>query len=176
MTYLKILLAVFILSACNQMADDKDSSTFDFGWRPIYKHDENGNLISGNIDSLIAGIRNGYSVRVGWGWERELGDSIMRLEHIAEPIYLSIIQEKNVSAIIDAHPLLESYFDTNKQNFGEGGHYWQCILSTQGTFNAKVYHRSSGELLKDWPQRHRMTWFLEYPYQRHKNTNKSLYK
>ena len=156
-----------IFSSCNQVTQDsgnKEVSTY--GWKSVYKNDENGNRLSGNIDSLIAGIRNGYDVRVGWGWEKELADSILRVEHMAESLFLTAIQEKDVSAIIDAHPLLQSYIDADNQSFGEGGHIWQCVLTTKGTFNAQVHNRSTGELMKDWPQRHKMTWFLEYPNNR----------
>ncbi len=152
-------LFLALIPSCNQ-----DTSTpMQSGWQSIYKHDENGIRVEGNIDSLIAGIRNGYDIRIGWGWERELGDSILKLEHVAKPLYISIIQDKNVSAVIDPHPMLESYIAIDKQRFGEGGHLWQCIMTTKGTFNAQVYDRSTGQLIKDWPQNHKMTWFLEYP-------------
>ena len=139
------------------------------GWTAVFKNGEDGIPIEGNIDSLIYGIRNGYDVRVGWGWENQIGDSLVRLEHMAKPLYISIIQEKNVSAIIDPHPLLTSYFDISKQKFREGGHSWQCVLTTRGEFNAQVYDRSTGELLRDWPQKQVITWFLEYPVNRKKN-------
>jgi hypothetical protein len=161
---LLLVSSIVFLTAYNQEIDlPLKSKSQEFGWKAVYKHDDNGKPVSGSLDSLIAGIRNGYQVRVGWGWERKLGDSTVRLEHIAEPLFLTIIQEKNVSVVIDAHPLLKSYLDIQQQKFGEGGHFWQCVLTTQGSFNAQVHNRSTGELVKDWPQKHRMTWFLEYP-------------
>ena len=153
----------FICSCNNSRNLAKDNIVNEFGWKAVYKHDKNGDALNGSIDSLINGIRNGYDVRIGWGWEREVADSILRLEHMAEPLFLTIIQEKNVSVVIDAHPLLQSYLDVENQKFGEGGHIWQCVLTTKGTFNAQVHERSTGELIKDWPQRHKMIWFLEYP-------------
>ena len=150
--------------SCNQATQNStDLRPIESGWKSVYQNDENGNRLAGNIDSLIAGIRNGYDVRIGWGWEKAVADSVLRLEHMAEPLFLTIIQEKSVSAVIDAHPLLKSYFDVNNQTIGEGGHIWQCVLTTKGTFNAQVHNRSTGELIKDWPQKHKMTWFLEFP-------------
>ena len=168
--YVVVFIGTFF--SCNH--EVQKTKPIDSGWKSVYKHDENGNPMNGNIDSLIAGIRNGYDVRVGWGWQRMLGDSILKLEHLAEPLFLTIIQEKNVSIVIDAHPLLHSYVDIDSQKFGEGGHTWQCVLTTKGTFNAQVYNRSTGELLKDWPQKHKITWFLEYPDNAQIN-NKPLY-
>ena len=138
-------------------------ATQEAGWRAVYKHDESGRALEGDIDDLIAAVRNGYDIRVGWGWEKELGDSLVRLEHMAEPLFLTVIQEENVSVVIDAHPLLASYIDVGNQRLGEGGHIWQCVLTTQGEFNAQVHHRATGELMRDWPQRQRMTWFVDYP-------------
>lgn len=166
-----------ILTSCDEVGKStaKASPTVETGWKAVYKHDENGKPISGNIDSLIMGIRNGLDVRVGWGWEKTLGDSLVRLEHMAQPLFLSVIQEKNVSAVIDAHPLLKSYIGIDHQEIREGGHIWQCVLTTKGTFNAQLHNRSTGVLERDMPQRHKMTWFLDYPNPPIKN-NTPLYE
>ncbi len=163
---LPVTILMCIASSCNPpVSPITTTAETGSGWKAVYKHDEYGNPLEGSMDSLIAGIRNGYDLRVGWGWQRERGDSVLRLEHIAEPLFLTIIQEKDVSIVIDAHPLLTSYIDVGKQKFGEGGHIWQCVLTTKGEFNAQVHDRSTGELINDWPQRQRMTWFLDYPSQ-----------
>ena len=155
-----LIVTIFLFcNACGPVVIEKQQS----GWKAVYQNDPNGKAIEGNIDSLISGIRNGYDIRVGWGWEKEIGDSLVQLEHMATPIYISILQEKDVSAIIDAHPLLASYLAIDQQKFSAGGHPWQCIMTTQGTFNAQVYDRATDTLIKDWPQRHRITWFVEYP-------------
>jgi hypothetical protein len=52
--------------------------------------------------------------------------------------------------------------DLSKQEFDNLAHTWQCILTTTGTFNAIVYSRSSGEIVKNWPHRQKMVWYLEY--------------
>lgn len=158
-----MLFLTFMVFSCQRPSAHTLKNNSKSGWKAVYKHDESGKQIEGSIDSLIAGIRNGYDIRVGWGWEKQLGDSIVRLEHFAEPIFLTIIQEKNVSVIIDAHPLLASYVDISNQKIAEGGPIWQCTLTTTGEFNAQVHDRASAELIRDWPQRQRMTWFLEYP-------------
>ena len=161
---LPVTILIAIASSCNTSESPIATTTkTESGWKVVYKHDEYGNPMEGSIDSLIAGIRNGYDLRVGWGWQRELGDSILRLEHMAEPLFLTIIQEKNVSIVIDAHPMLASYIDIGNQKIREGGHIWQCVLTTKGEFNAQIHNRSTGELMKDWPQRQRITWFLDYP-------------
>jgi len=136
------------------------------GWQAVYKHGKDGTPISGSIDSLIAGIRNGYDLRVGWGVFVEREDTTIVIEHMATPLFLTIIQEKDVSVVIDAHPILKSYWRIEEQEFREGGDIWQCVLNTKGVFNAQVYSRTTGELINDWPQRKIMTWFVDYPAKR----------
>ncbi len=162
MKYPLLLLIALFFCTC-QAGEEEVKTTGSSGWTLVYKHDKTGQKIAGDKAELIHAIRGGYSVRVGWGWERMREDSLLRLEHMATPIFLSVIQEQDIAAVIDAHPLLESYFDIQQQTFREGGHSWQCVLSTTGTFNAKVYHRTTGELLRDMPQRHHMSWFVEFP-------------
>lgn len=135
--FVKVLIIVGVFVSCNQNdQNSNDNKTVISDWKSVYQNDKNGRQLAGNINSLIAGIRNGYDVQIGWGWKKELGDSVLRLEHMTEPLFLTIIQEKTVSAVIDAHPLLQSYIDSNNQKIGDGGHIWQCVLTTKGTFNA----------------------------------------
>jgi len=133
------------------------------GWTAVYSHDENGKATFGEINTLMDGLRKGYSLRTGWSWSRQLGDSIVSLEHFADPIFVTITQRKDVSIIINPHPLLKNYLDINKQEFDNPDNIWQCVLTTKGTFNAIVYSQTNGEVIKNWPQRHKMTWYLEYP-------------
>lgn len=157
-TCIGILLLLFI-SVNGQKADSKRLK----GWAAVYSNNEKGEPTQGNIQDLINGLRKGYSVKVGWSWSRKIGDSTITLEHFAEPIFLSILQESHVSMVINPHPLLKNYIDINKQEFDNPNHIWQCVLTTQGTFNAIVYKQATGEMVNNWPQRHKMTWYLEYP-------------
>ncbi|TMU50395.1 hypothetical protein [Flagellimonas algicola] len=102
------------------------------GWKLVYQNDKNGNGLKGNIDALITGTRNGYDVRMGWDWKGQLGDAVLIFGHVAEPLSMSIIQNENVSAIIDPHPFLKSYVNIDSRDLGEAGHIWQCIM-TKGT-------------------------------------------
>jgi len=154
------VLLIFIGSYCFGQATVNSSKS---GWTAVYSHDENGKGTFGDKQNLIKDLRKGYSLRVSWSWTRQVGDSLVTLEHFADPIFVTIIQEKNVSAIINPHPLLKSYLDISQQQFDKPTNTWQCILTTKGTFNAVVYSQSTGEIIKDWPQRHKMTWYLEYP-------------
>ena len=158
-----ILATITLLTVYATCPGQKKDNEHRKGWTAVYSHDENGKATSGKITNLLDGLRKGYSLKIGWSWTRQMGDSAVTLEHFAEPIFLSIIQTKNVSAIINPHPLLKSYLDISKQEFDNPSHIWQCILTTQGTFNAIVYNQTTGEVVRSWPQKHKMTWYLEYP-------------
>lgn len=168
-----LCIALFTLNACSGLISNVHPT---IGWQAVYKHDQNGVPISGSIETLINGIRKGYSVRVGWGWEKDIRGSLVRLEHVAEPVFLSIIQERLVSVVIDPHPLLDSYLNIEQQTIRNSGQIWQCVLTSNGSFNAKVFSRKTGELIKDWPQRHTMTWFLESPLNPSEKSADPLYR
>lgn len=133
------------------------------GWTAVYRHDSDGQRVDGDIQHLIDAVRNGYAIRIGWGWQREIGGRTHTLEHIATPVFLTVIEEEHVSAVIDAHPLLERYPDLKRQKLAAPGQVWQCVLVTTGEFNARVFDWQTGANVRDWPQRQRMTWFVEYP-------------
>lgn len=160
----RVVVALFfsLMGGCAP-PDAPDEARTSSGWQSVYKHDEEGRPIRGDKSELIRAVRAGYDVRVGWGWERTIDGTLVRLEHMAEPLFLTIVQGEHVSVVIDAHPLLESYIDIDQQVFGEGGDVWQTTLTTNGAFNAQVFDRATGELARDWPQRHQMTWYVEYP-------------
>jgi hypothetical protein len=133
------------------------------GWVAVYSNDENGEATAGSKTELINGLRAGYALKVGWGWKRMIADSLVSLEHFASPVFTTVINEKDVSVVIDPHPLLKSYFQIDQQTFADSVQQWQCVLTTRGTFNAIVFSPKTGEKIKDWPQRHKMVWYLQYP-------------
>ncbi len=160
---MKISLFLVLLTVMVGNAFAQNSVASKKGWTAVYAHDENGKPTYGDISDLMEGLRKGYSLRAGWSWSRQLGDSTVSLEHFADPIFVTISQRKDVSMIINPHPLLRNYLDISKHEFDNPNHIWQCVLTTRGTFNAIVYNQTNGEIVKSWPQKHKMTWYLEYP-------------
>ena len=126
-------------------------------WQLVYKNDEKGEALKGSKQALIAAIRNGYDIKVGWGFQLQK-DSTIRLEHLAVPHFLSIVKEQEVTAIIHEHAMLQSYLsDTPKIRLPVQS--WRCVLSTAGTFNAIYYPVDSPAKVKDFPQRHIISWY-----------------
>jgi len=153
-TTLCILLSLLLFSFYNPKQYKPE-------WEILYKHNEKGQALQGSKQALIAAIRKGYDIKVGWGFQ-SAKDSSVRLEHIAIPHFLSIVKEQDVIAIIHEHGLLDSYLsDTPKIRIPV--QVWRCVLSTKGTFNAIYYPEDGSAPPKDFPQRHIMTWFAQAP-------------
>jgi hypothetical protein len=162
MKYIKysFFICLSILAIYGLLSFDSNGKRANTGWQAVYKHNENGKPLSGNKQALIDAIRNGYDVKIGWGFQLKRDTSI-RLEHTANPHFVTITKNDEVTAIIHEHALLNSYMsDTPKFNLPM--HSWKCVLSTTGTFNAMIYDTKKEELVNDFPQRHIMTWFVNY--------------
>lgn len=162
LTFLRHLLGLMFLgiAAC---AAQPEAPRPNVGWTAVYQHDAAGAVLSGSIDRLIDAVRRGYSIRIAWGWRREVNGQVFALEHSADPVFVTILKEKQVSAVTEPHPLLENYLDPAKQRFADPGQVWQCVLVTTGEFNATIYRRDTGAIVRDFPQKMAMTWFVEYP-------------
>lgn len=120
----RFILTLALMTWISQVYSQKRTEKQFSGWTAVYSHDENGKVTSGTMSELLDGLRKGYSAKIGWAWTRQIGDSTVTLEHFAEPIFLTIIQQKDVSAIINPHPLLISYIDIDQQKFDNPKNIW----------------------------------------------------
>ena len=130
-------------------------------WHIAYKHDENGQSLSGSKAQLFSAIRAGKDVRIGWGWKSdERGTSI---EHLATPIWLAIINEKEVIAHLEPQVLSGIDWNTGTASYADSAllsQEWRVVINTDGTFDAVWYDRKENKLLRHVPQRHIITWFV----------------
>lgn len=161
--YLFIVTILLISSAfwLNNSSADKDS----VGWTPVYKHDKNGKPIGGKKADLLEAIRRGYDIRVGWGFQHPR-DKSKTIEHVVKPNFLGVSGGELVYATLDEHIALKAYLSVQNPEFKDPKVTWSCVLDTQGHFNAVWYDRATGKKVKDFPQRHVMTWFVHYPAKR----------
>ncbi|MEO1053094.1 MAG: hypothetical protein AAFX87_20840 [Bacteroidota bacterium] len=166
--FLTAISTALITSGTNETTVPKE------GWRPVYKHSNEGDVLWGDKDALLDAIRKGYDIRIGWGAKGKK-DATIRIEHVVEPVFLSIIKEDVVSAVLDEHIALDSYIREDKQQFNDPKVTWSCVLTTEGTFNAVWYNRLTGEKVRDYPQKHTMTWYVEYPKKPCKSISLPLY-
>ena len=63
------------------------------GWRLVYAVDSTGARLSGDKAVLLAAVRSGQPIRVGWGVAWKLPDGTAGgVEHVAEAAFLTIHQ------------------------------------------------------------------------------------
>jgi len=147
------------VAACNQDQPE---------WRLALKHDRDGVVSAGSVDELIAAVRRGCDIRVAWG-ARRAADPTQTIEHIADPVWVSVRNSETVEVQIGEflinlsvlgepaaeHPRRERFGGTEKAVM------WRANFKTDGTFDAVWYDAATGEFITRVPQRHRANWFVD---------------
>lgn len=151
---LVILFLAYSISSCSNVTEPE--------WEIAYKNDKDGNAILGSKEELINSIRQGVPVRIAWGGK----SNSHSIEHISEPIWIAILDEKEVIAhlepqvlsIIDWNSLSAKYTDSSKLNVE-----WRVVISTKGEFDAIWYDKKENRQIKRTPQNHTISWFVKNP-------------
>lgn len=159
-----VILIVFacslLCSACaNFAAPDRTSSASALSWELVYRHDADGNPIDGAKTELFAAIRAGLPIRLAWGVEITRDGQVFSVEHSAEPVFLTIVNELEVVVQLAEHIAQRSYVDTVTPGFADPAVMWRGLMSTDGTFDAVWVNRSTGTEVRRYPQRAGIAWF-----------------
>jgi hypothetical protein len=150
--------ALALLSAPG--AAQRDVAVPPTGWIAVYKHDGAGRALSGDKAALIAAVRRGQSVRVGWGM-RHPRDSTRSVEHTAAAEFTTIVDDAEVFVQVTEHVAFADYWARETQAPGDPRVTWTGVLGTPGTFQAVWYNRATGTEVRRLPQRVTMTWFVQ---------------
>lgn len=129
-------------------------------YKIVYKNDKEGNTIVGSKEQLIQSIRGGSSIKVGWGVKGKTHS----IEHLSEPIWIAVLDEKEVIAHLDAQILSKTEWDDLTANYSDSTllhQEWRVVLTTKGEFDAVWYDRKEGKISKRRPQNHTITWFAK---------------
>lgn len=130
------------------------------GYKIVYKNDKKGNTLIGSKEKLIQHIRGGAEIKIGWG-SKGKNHSI---EHLAEPIWLAILDESEVIAHLDAQVFSKTDWENLSSNYSDSTLFnqeWRVAITTKGEFDAVWTNRNDGKLIKRIPQNHTMTWFVK---------------
>lgn len=131
-------------------------------WQIAYKHDGKGKALAGSKEQLFSAIRAGKTVRIGWGWYSE--ERGLSIEHLADPIWLAILDQKEVIAHLEPQVLSGIDWDTGTANYADSAlldQEWRVVINTTGSFDAVWYNRKVGEISRRVPQKHILTWFVD---------------
>lgn len=129
-------------------------------WTIVYKNDKQGNTVMGSKKKLINAIRQGLPIRIGWGSK---GKTIS-IEHISEPIWIAVMNEKEVMAQLDPQVFSKINWDNLTATYADSTRLnteWRVALTTRGDFDAVWYNKTTNEIIRRRPQNHTMSWFVK---------------
>ena len=155
--YPLITLLFVLLSSCYSGNPGQDEQ-----WKIAYKHDGDGNALVGSKELLFSAIRSGKTVRIGWGWYNEARE--LSIEHLADPIWLAIIDQKEVIAHLEPQVLSGIDWQSGTASYADSAlmdQEWRVVINTNGSFDAVWYNRKVGEISRRAPQKHILTWFVD---------------
>ncbi|WP_164116327.1 hypothetical protein [Sphingorhabdus sp. Alg239-R122] len=134
-------------------------------WTMVYRSGTDGQSLEGSKARLFGAVRAGQPIRVGWGLSRSVDGTTRSVEHVAEPVFLTVVNGSDIVAQLPEHIGQRSYWNAGEAYFDSGPVMWRGLASTTGSFDAIWVDRSSGETVRRAPQRAVFSWYVrEEPY------------
>ena len=130
------------------------------GWALLYRNGPDGEALAGSKQALFAAIRSGQPIQIAWGFGAERNGEPLSVEHLIEPVFLTIVNGSDVVAQMPEHIAQAAYVNPDRALFGdEPGVMWRGLMTTKGVFDAVWVNRGTGEMVRRYPQRAAMSWF-----------------
>lgn len=129
-------------------------------WQVVYKTDKTGAKLIGSKQNLIDAIRQGLDVKIGWGFK----GTAHSIEHVSTPIWLGVLDEKEVIAHLSPQVLSKTDWDNLSASYNDPSKLkeeWRVVISTNGAFDAVWYDKKTNEQIKRMPQQHPITWLVK---------------
>ena len=127
------------------------------GWRMVYAVDTTGKATFGQKQELLAAVRAGLPIRVGWGITWRLQDGTAGgVEHVADALFLTIHRDEVFAQIA---PILGQAPDARRPaiTLGIGGdRQWFALLDTTGRLQGQFTGAGEAE---DF--RAATTWYVQ---------------
>lgn len=160
-----LLIALLTLSGCATLPSEQPAvaASCSSYWQLLYRHDVDGKPLHGEKTSLFAAVRSGVPIRFAWGGKFEVNGQTLSVEHVAEPVFLTIAGGQEVVVQLPEHILQKSYAEISGAEFNDPAILWRGLMSTNGTFDAVMVHRSTGKEIRRLPQRVSLAWFAFLP-------------
>ena len=127
------------------------------GWRMVYAVDSTGKPTFGQKQTLLAAVRAGLPVRVGWGITWRLSDGTAGgVEHVADASFLTIHHDEVFAQIA---PILGQAPDARQPaiTLGIGGdRLWYALLDTTGRLQGQFSGAGEAETFRAGT-----TWYVQ---------------
>lgn len=128
-------------------------------WVMLYRSGHNGEALAGSKQALLAAIRSGQPIQVGWGLSLQREERSISVEHLISPVFLTIVNGDEVSAQLPEHIAQRGYASVDGAYFDDPAVMWRGLISTQGSFDAVWTNRATGVEVRRSPQRAAFTWY-----------------
>lgn len=132
-------------------------------WRMVYRHDADGKPVDGNKSALFDAIRRGAALRLAWGFATSAAAGPIAVEHVAEPVFVTVMNAEHVFVQLPEHIGQASYAQPDQARFDQPQVMWRGLMGSDGTFDAVLVDRATGKQVRRLPQRAGLAWFAELP-------------
>jgi hypothetical protein len=132
-------------------------------WRLVYRHDADGQPLTGTKQALFEAIRRGAPIRLAWGTRVDRSGTTLSVEHSADPVFVTIVSNREVVVQLPEHIAQRSYVEVSGSVFESPDVMWRGLMRTDGTFDAVWVNRATGEEARRLPQRVGLTWLALLP-------------
>ncbi len=154
-------LALFFLIACGTK---ESQEMHKYGWSLVYKHNEQDEEIYGSKEKVIEAVRNGLSIKVGYGMRRNEHRSI---EHLAEAQFLTILNIKDTTEVFaQISPIMRQGPFRLKDTVGiklVPGYKWLTAIGTNGMCSNVMVNTFQDSINGSNENRRAAQWFVQYP-------------
>lgn len=130
-------------------------------WRLAYHHDNEGNAIEGDKETLFGALRKGYPIRLAWGL-RSAKDPAASTAHAMDPKLLSLTHDEHLFAQVPEN-IAQSFNLPSDVRSADRPAIWQGQIGTDGSFDAAWIDRATGETINHHRQRAKVAWFYFGP-------------
>lgn len=152
-----MLLAAGLLGAPASAAVDCSHAN----WRLMFVNGPDGEPLVGERESLLAAIRRGSPVRVGWG--EAAADGAWSVEEFAATTFVNIMAGRDVVAQLESAWIQSHYTDAMRAGLRLPLTEWHATIATTGRFEAVMLDRQSGAQRRRLVQRTTVHWFAFAP-------------
>lgn len=130
-------------------------------WRFLFANGPQGEDVAGNRDALIAAVRRGSPLRVGWG--EAAADGSWSVEEFSNVGFTNIMRGRDLVVQLEPALIQNDYLDAKKATLRAEPLEWRAIMSTDGRFDAQMTEPTTGKLFRTLRQRTRIHWYAFAP-------------
>jgi hypothetical protein len=130
-------------------------------WRFLFSNGPQGDDVAGSRDALIAAVRRGSPLRVGWG--EGAADGSWSVEEFSNVGFTNIIGGRDLVVQLEPALIQNDYLDAKKATLRAEPLEWRAIMSTDGRFDAQMTSPATGKLFRTLRQRTRIHWYAFAP-------------